>query len=67
LPSGITVTIGRRWDSFDIIIKAPEPYYGQRNPGDKRKRSEGLCGNFNGNSNDDFERLTMVEFVERHR
>jgi hypothetical protein len=52
---------------MDIYIKAPEPYYEQKDPDDKHRHSEGLCGNFNGDPNDDFEGLTMGEFAELHR
>ena len=69
LPSGITVTTTRSSNrrSMDIYIKAPEPYYEQKDPDDKHRHSEGLCGNFNGDPNDDFEGLTMGEFAELHR
>ncbi|XP_028412360.1 neurogenic locus notch homolog protein 1-like [Dendronephthya gigantea] len=67
MPSGITVTIKRRLRSFDIIIKAPEPYSYAKRPEDKHRHSEGLCGNYNGDLNDDFEGLTMSEFAETHR
>ena len=67
MPSGTTVTIGRRWSSLDILIDAPEPYYGQVGPDDQHRQSEGLCGNFNGNPDDDFEHLSDFEFYNLHR
>jgi hypothetical protein len=67
LPSGIKVTIGRRWSSLDIYISAPVPYYDNNGPDDQHRQIEGLCGNFNGKQEDDFENLSPPEFYKLHR
>ena len=65
MPSGIVVTVDRRMTSLDVYILAPIPYVGSRAP--QEKFTEGLCGNFNGVPDDDFDKLTMEEFAQRQR
>ena len=64
LPSGVQVTIKRMYWGLSAYIKAPTPY-NETNP---NSDSKGLCGNYNGNANDEFATFQdPVQFAESYR
>ena len=66
LPSGVQVTIKRMYWGLSTYIKAPTPY-NENNPNSDH-HSEGLCGNYNGNANDEFSTFqNPVQFAELQR
>ncbi|XP_028411934.1 von Willebrand factor D and EGF domain-containing protein-like [Dendronephthya gigantea] len=61
LPSGVVVTVERRYWGLSTYVKAPRPV------NDEQHNIDGLCGNFNGNPNDDFGGKSVNEFGNSNR
>ena len=59
------VTIKRMYWGLTTYIKAPTPF--NQNNQNTDHHSDGLCGNYNGNPNDDFTSGMEVQFAESHR
>lgn len=64
LPSGVQVKIERRYWGLSTYITAPSPF--DKSKKDPKHRSKGLCGNYNGDPNDDFD-TDLTRFTNKHR
>jgi hypothetical protein len=63
MPSGVVVTVERRFWGLSTYIKAPTPFY----LNNTLHYSEGLCGNYNDVHDDDFVQGKEVQFGELNR
>ena len=59
------VTIQRMYWGLSTYIKAPTPF--NQNTLNVDHHSEGLCGNYNGNPNDDLTDGMEIQFAESYR
>jgi hypothetical protein len=57
LPSGVVISVQRRRYGLSTYVKASKP----------NNVVEGLCGNFNGNKDDEFGGKSLLDFTKLNR